>query len=69
MTTASESLRIRPVQGRIATSRGLWTMVVALVLLAFAGLFFASTSMSKGALQGCCPSPPSSPSWRWDRPW
>jgi len=55
MTTTAESLEARPVQGRIATSRGLWTMVVALVLLAVAGLLFASTSMSKGALQGMLP--------------
>ena len=55
MTTAAESVQTRPVQGRIATSRGLWTMVVALVLLAVAGLLFASTSMSKGALQGMLP--------------
>ena len=55
MTTTAESVQTRPVQGRIATSRGLWTMVVALVLLAVAGLLFASTSMSKGALQGMLP--------------
>jgi ribose transport system permease protein len=55
MTTTVESVQTRPVQGRIATSRGLWTMVVALVLLAVAGLLFASTSMSKGALQGMLP--------------
>lgn len=54
MTTA-ESPRKRRVEGRIATSRGLWTMVLALVLLAVAGLLFASTSMSKGALQGMLP--------------
>jgi len=36
-------------------SRGLWTMVLALVLLAVAGLLFASTSVSKGALQGTLP--------------
>ena len=55
MTTTAESVQTRSVQGRIATSRGLWTMVVALVLLAVAGLLFASTSMSKGALQGMLP--------------
>lgn len=55
MTTTSESLRISPVQGRIATSRGLWTMVVASVVLALAGLLVAPTSMSKGALQGMLP--------------
>ncbi|HKE64172.1 MAG TPA: ABC transporter permease [Micromonosporaceae bacterium] len=55
MTTTAESVPTRTVAGRIATSRGLWTMVVALVLLALAGLLFASTSMSKGALQGMLP--------------
>jgi ribose transport system permease protein len=55
MTTTAESLNPRPAQGRIARSRGLWTMVVALVLLALAGLLFASTSMSKGAIQGMLP--------------
>jgi ribose transport system permease protein len=55
MTTTAESERTRPVKGRLATSRGLWTMVVALVLLAVVGLLFASTSMSKGTLQGMLP--------------
>src|SRR5215467_13759843 len=55
MTTTAESVPTRTVAGRIATSRGLWTMVVALVLLALAGLLFASTSMSKGAVQGMLP--------------
>jgi ribose transport system permease protein len=55
MTTTAESPRTRPVDGRIATSRGLWTMVAALVLLAVAGLLFAPTSVSKGALQGMLP--------------
>jgi ribose transport system permease protein len=55
MTTTAETLSTRPVQGRIARSRGLWTMVAALLLLAVAGLLFASTSMSKGAVQGMLP--------------
>jgi ribose transport system permease protein len=55
MTATAESRPTRPVQGRIATSRGLWTMVAALVLLALAGLLFAPTSMSKGTLQGMLP--------------
>ena len=55
MTTTAESLSTPAVQGRTPASRGLWTMVVALVLLAVAGLLFASTSMSKGALQGMLP--------------
>jgi ribose transport system permease protein len=55
MTTTAESPSTRPVPGRVATSRGLWIMVAALVLLAVAGLLFASTSMSKGALQGMLP--------------
>ena len=55
MTTTAQSLPTRTAPGRIATSRGLWTMVVALVFLALAGVLFASTSMSKGALQGMLP--------------
>src|SRR5215470_2062249 len=55
MTTTAESLNSRAVEGRTPASRGLWTMVAALVLLVVAGLLFASTSVSKGALQGMLP--------------
>jgi ribose transport system permease protein len=55
MTTTAESQKPPAVQRRVPASRGLWTMVVALVLLAAAGGLFASTSMSKGSVQGMLP--------------
>ena len=55
MTTTAESQNPPAVQRRAPASRGLWTMVAALVLLAAAGGLFASTSMSKGSVQGMLP--------------
>ena len=55
MTTTAESLPVLNTAGRFRASRGLWTMVVALIVLALAGWLLAPTSMSKGALQGMLP--------------
>lgn len=55
MTSATVIRRTRSVQGRMAASRGLWTMLVAVVLLIVAGVLFAPTSVSHGSLQGTLP--------------
>jgi ribose transport system permease protein len=55
MTTTAESLNTPAGTGRGPASRGLWTMMVALALVAAAGVLFAPTSVSKGALQGMLP--------------
>jgi ribose transport system permease protein len=55
MTVADVERLPRPTSRRIRMSRGLLTVLIALVALAIASLIFAPSSMSSGALQGMLP--------------
>src|SRR4051794_21365152 len=53
MTSTAQSTRVGGV--RLTMSRGLVTVLIALVALVVAGYLFAPSSMSKGAVQGMLP--------------
>jgi ribose transport system permease protein len=55
MATKTAAGRAGSTRARLAASRGLWTMLVAVVLLIVAGMVFAPTSVSHGSLQGTLP--------------
>lgn len=52
---AEEQLPLRAIRARVRASRGLTTMIIALAAVLLAGLLFAPSSVSWGALQGALP--------------